>query len=102
MLVRLSSTIIIHLSFLPTILSVDSLNSFFDCGCVNTELTSSMPFAGGAYGLARVTLGLWPGTHNSHIRLAFIDVNPSIPIYLHSHCMNDVVLHLSRFHGWLL
>jgi hypothetical protein len=27
----------------------------------NAELTSAMPFAGGAYGLARVSLGLWPG-----------------------------------------
>ena len=30
------------------------------CLCL-LELTSSMPFAGGAYGLARVSLGLWPG-----------------------------------------
>ena len=30
------------------------------CMC-NAELTSSMPFAGGAYGLARVSLGLWQG-----------------------------------------
>ena len=30
------------------------------CLC-NAELTSSLPFAGGAYGLARVTLGLFPG-----------------------------------------
>ena len=32
------------------------------CLCLcNAELTSSMPFAGGAYGLARVSLGLWQG-----------------------------------------
>ena len=30
------------------------------CLC-NAELTSSLPFAGGAYGLARLTLGLFPG-----------------------------------------
>ena len=29
--------------------------------CCNAELTSSMPFAGGAYGLARVSLGLQQG-----------------------------------------
>jgi ethanolamine permease len=38
------------------------IGSAYACLCMcNAELTSSMPFAGGAYGLARVSLGLLPG-----------------------------------------
>ena len=38
------------------------MGSAYICLCLcNAELTSSLPFAGGAYGLARVTLGLFPG-----------------------------------------
>ena len=44
------------------LLSVFFIGTAYICLCLcNAELTSSLPFAGGAYGLARLTLGLFPG-----------------------------------------
>jgi ethanolamine permease len=38
------------------------MGSAFICLCLcNAELTSSFPFAGGAYGINRITFGLYPG-----------------------------------------
>ena len=38
------------------------VGSSYVCLCFcNAEITSALPFAGGAYGIARVSLGLYPG-----------------------------------------
>jgi ethanolamine permease len=48
--------------FGSTIISVIMVGTAYICLCLcNSEMTSALPFAGGAYGLARVTLGLQAG-----------------------------------------
>jgi ethanolamine permease len=48
--------------FGSTFISVFLIGTAYICLCLcNAEMTSALPFAGGAYGLARVTLGLYPG-----------------------------------------
>ena len=45
-----------------TYISVFLIGTAYLCLCLgNAELSSSLPFAGGAYGMSRVTLGFYPG-----------------------------------------
>lgn len=44
------------------LISTILIGSSYICLCIcNAEISSALPFAGGAYGLARVSLGMYPG-----------------------------------------
>jgi ethanolamine permease len=66
--------------------------SYISLCCCNAEVTSALPFAGGAYGIARVSLGLYPG----FIIGCLEAIEYIIYVAETSHILGEMICHLSH------